>query len=67
MAAAFRRVLSEGEAGQGEERRVILIKRIPIICNDVMSIKNDLRWMKWIGSGFVGAAGILAMKALGAI
>jgi hypothetical protein len=63
IAEAFRMVLSEGEADT-QERRAILIKRIPIICNDVMQIKNDLRWMKWIGSGFVTAAGLLAFKAL---
>jgi hypothetical protein len=27
--------------------------------------QNDLYWIKWIGSGFVMAAGMLAMKALG--
>lgn len=64
MAEAFRTVLSEGEAGNAE-RRAILIKRIPIICNDVMQIKNDLRWIKWLGMGFVSATGLLALKALG--
>lgn len=28
-------------------------------------IKNDIKWLKWIGTGFVGAAGLLALKSLG--
>jgi len=47
------------------EEGSILIKRIPVICNDIRDIKNDMRWMKWIGMGFVGTAGLLALKSLG--
>lgn len=67
IAEAFRKILSEGEGGNDDTRRAILIKRIPIICNDILTIKGDLRWMKWIGSGFVSAAGLLALKALGIV
>lgn len=28
-------------------------------------ISSDLAWMKWLGSGFVVAAGMLALKSLG--
>ncbi len=30
-----------------------------------VDMKADMRWIKWIGSGFVGAAGLLALKSLG--
>lgn len=57
----------------------LLIKRIPFICEDIKQIKednaeqmnttndiaNDLRWVKYIGGGFVAAAGLLALKSLG--
>ena len=43
----------------------LLIQRVPFICQDIRSIKSDLKWMKWIGGGFVTAAGMLALKALG--
>jgi len=42
-----------------------LLQRVPLICNDIKDIRNDLRWMKYIGSGFVAAAGLLALKSLG--
>lgn len=29
------------------------------------NMSNDLYWIKWLGGGFVAAAGMLAMKALG--
>jgi hypothetical protein len=47
MAEAFRKVLGEGTEGD----RAILIKRIPIICNDILEIKADMRWVKWISMG----------------
>lgn len=50
-----------------EDNSPILVKsKIKRICDDVQSIKTDLWWIKWIGSGFVVAAGMLALKALGA-
>lgn len=59
--------------------RFIDINRIPFICDDIRQIKKDnstqtdkvndigrdLRWMKYIGGGFVTAAGLLALKSLG--
>ncbi len=52
--------------------RFIDINRIPFICDDMKGMHSamndlatDLRWMKWIGSGFVAAAGLLALKSLG--
>lgn len=65
MAAAFRRVLSEGEGTEGGDmRRAILIKRIPIICNDVLTIKADLRWIKWLLMGVCGGIGLLVIAFL---
>lgn len=65
MASAFRQVLSEGAASD-EGSRAILIKRIPIICNDILTMKSDLRWIRWLVVGIAGGIGILALKALGA-
>jgi len=68
IASAFRKVLSEGEAGD-ESNRAILIKRIPIICNDILEIKNALltlktnqEWIKWLVMG--GVAGICGLAVI---
>lgn len=54
------------------EKRFVDVGRIPFICDDIRgiratieSLQSDLRWMKWLGSGFVVAAGLLALKSLG--
>jgi len=54
------------------EGRYVDTGRIPFICDDIKGIHNtlndlggDLKWIKWIGGGFVSAAGLLALKALG--
>lgn len=62
LVEALKEVLSDND---DDGSRPMLIKRIPLICNDIRSIKNDLRWMKYLGGGFVAAAGILALKSLG--
>lgn len=67
MAEAFRKVLSEGEASGGEEgtgRRAILIKRIPIICNDILTMKNNLKWITWMLMGIAGGIGYIALQVL---
>jgi hypothetical protein len=63
IAEAFRKVLSEGE-GATENRRAILIKRIPIICNDILTIKGDLRWIKWLVMAICGGIGLLVIAFL---
>ncbi len=63
MAAAFRRVLSEGLPGD-ESNRTILIKRIPIICNDILQMKTDLRWIRWFVMGMAGGIGMVAIFLL---
>lgn len=64
MAQAFRTVLSEG-APEGEGKRTILVKRIPIICNDILQMKGDLTWIKWGLMAILGGVGLLALKQLG--
>jgi len=60
LVAALREALTD-DTDDGS----MLIRRIPAICNDIRDIKSDLRWMKWIGAGFVTTAGLLALKSLG--
>lgn len=67
----FLQKLREALTYDGQDRPA-LIARIPVICNDIRDIKTALirietnyTWMKWIGGGFVIAAGMLALKALG--
>lgn len=64
MAEAFRKVLSEG-APEGEAQRAILIKRIPIICNDIIEIKSKLQVLVWLACGLLTGVGLLALKQLG--
>lgn len=59
--SSFRNIL--GEDGTGN--RAILVKRIPIICQDILSIKADMRWIKWLVMGIAGGIGVLALKTLG--
>ncbi len=57
VAEAFRRVIGE----DGEGNRAVLIKRIPIICQDIMQIKTDMSWIKWLVMGMVGGMGALVI------
>ena len=66
MAVAFRKVLSEGAPG-GEAERVILIKRIPIVCNDIMVMKADIGTIKTIGMYLLLGVGSLFLTVIGAI
>lgn len=59
LVSALREVLTDTDGSP------MLIKRIPFICNDIRDIKNNLRWMMYIGGGFVLAAGVLALHSLG--
>lgn len=58
---AMRDLLTEGDEGT----KALLIKKIPLLCTDILTIKSDIRWIKWIGSGIVGGIGLLALKSLG--
>ena len=34
---------------------IVLIKRIPLICQDIATIKTNIEWLKWlIGAVFLG-------------
>lgn len=57
IAEAFRKVLGEGE--YPNDQRVVLIKRIPIICQDILNIKSDINWIKWLTLGLVGGVGAI--------
>ena len=62
------------------DNKYIDVGRIPFICDDIRGIHilmegrekqidriiSDLWWMKYLGAGFLAAAGLLALKALGA-
>lgn len=70
IASAFRKVLGEDEytGADGNNRRLVLIKRIPIICQDVMEMKGDIRdmksdykWIKWLVVGIAGGIGALLL------
>lgn len=63
MATAFRRVLSEG-LPEEEGQRSILIKRIPIICADILQMKANLQWIKWLVVGITGGIGALIVMIL---
>lgn len=73
--SVFKEILTEGDEGT----KKLLIQKIPLLCTDIMSLKAaiddiksaiernnaDMRWLKWIGTGFVGVGGLLALKQLG--
>ncbi len=62
IADAFRKVLGEDE--HTNNQRAILIKRIPIICQDVLTIKADLRWIRWFIMGIAGGIGLLIIMVI---
>ncbi len=66
VAEAFRKVLSEG-APAGESERIILIKRIPIICNDIIEIKTNIKWNTWITTGMACGVGTMLIMLVVAL
>ncbi len=66
IADAFRKVLSEG-VPEGQAERLILIKRIPIICNDIIEMKTNIRWNTQITTGIAAGVGTLLILVLVAI
>ncbi len=44
-----------------------LLKRVPLICNDIRDIKRDMGWHKWLLLGITGGIGMIALKTLGGI
>lgn len=63
----------------GLQRKFVDMTQLNRVCDDIegmhtslstlkdnqKDIKNDLSWIKYIGGGFVIAAGLLALKSLG--
>lgn len=56
----------------GKPRRFVDVTQITRLCDDIDAINKkldkqvvDMAWIKWLGSGFVAAGGLLALKSLG--
>jgi hypothetical protein len=67
VTAALKEVLTQGDEGT----KRLLIQKIPLLCTDVMTMKNDLRdikndgkWTKWIMSGFATFSVLVGLPLL---
>lgn len=40
------------------------VSQIPLICNKIVRIQSDLRWMKWLLTGVVGGVGYIAVELI---
>lgn len=56
----LRRVLTEGEEGT----KMLLLKKVPLLCTDMLKMKSDLQWIKWLLMGMVGGVGVLTIALL---
>lgn len=56
----MRKVLTEGDEGT----KRLLIQKIPLLCADILKMKVDLVWIKWLLMGVVGGIGLLALATL---
>jgi hypothetical protein len=57
---AMREVLTTGDEGT----KALLIQKIPLLCVDILKIKGDLFWIKWLLMGLVGGIGVLTISLL---
>lgn len=57
---AMREVLTTGEEGT----KALLIQKIPLLCTDILKIKGDLFWIKWLLCGLVSGVGLLSISLL---
>lgn len=57
---AMREVLSTGDEGS----KSLLIQKIPLLCTDILKIKGDLFWIKWLLMGMCGGLGLFAVSVL---
>ncbi len=57
---AMKDILTQGEEGT----KLLLIQKIPLLCTDVMTIKADIRWIKWL---VTGVAGIIAASIISSL
>ncbi len=60
---AFREVLTEGDEGT----KALLIKKIPLLCTDVMLIKSDIATIKKIGGVILLGIGMLFLTLVGSL
>lgn len=57
---AMREVLTTGDEGT----KALLIQKIPLLCTDILRIKGDLFWIKWLLCGLVSGVGLLSISLL---
>lgn len=57
---AMREVLTAGDEGT----KALLIQKIPLLCTDILRIKGDLFWIKWLLMGMCGGLGLFAVSVL---
>lgn len=57
---AMREVLTQGDEGT----KSLLIQKIPLLCADIMKMKGDLFWIKWLLMGMVAGVGLLTVSLL---
>lgn len=57
---AMREVLSTGEEGT----KALLIQKIPLLCTDILKIKGDLFWIKWLLMGMCAGLGLFTVSVL---
>ena len=69
----IRQAVEDAFSASVSDKRYIDVSRIPLICQSVVEIhsslnkiNSDMWWIKYLGAGFLAAAGLLALKALGA-
>lgn len=60
FAEAMRKVLTSGDEGT----KALLIQKIPLLCTDIMKMKGDLVWIKWLLMGLIGGIGLLTIALL---
>lgn len=57
---AMREVLTTGDEGT----KALLIQKIPLLCTDILKIKGDLVWIKWICMGMATGIGVFGVSIL---
>lgn len=57
---AMREVLTTGDEGT----KALLIQKIPLLCTDILRIKGDLFWIRWLLTGLIAGVGLFAVSVL---
>jgi hypothetical protein len=58
--STMRKVLTEGDEGT----KMLLIQKIPLLCRDLLLMKADLTWIKYLLLAVLGGVGTLAIAYL---